>query len=210
MSEDYFMNARKIKPFTLIELLLVISIIMMLASMLLPALNKTRESSKKTLCTNNLKQFGQMVLLYSTDYNAYAIPARLAGTYWNYNSAIGDYGIAIKFYGAPAVYNVSNQISLCPSNPGRIGGSAVNYGIDYYMGYGTESAIAVPYKKISSIPNPSSFWAFSDAGWSYLSATYPQYVNANYGGTLGNKSFYYHNKGGNVLYLDGHVQWEKP
>lgn len=59
-----------IKKFTLLELLVVITIIGILISILLPALSKAREEAAQAVCLSNQKQCGIALLSYGTEYTA--------------------------------------------------------------------------------------------------------------------------------------------
>lgn len=72
------MSTEKLHPkgwkstsFTLIELLVVIAIIAILASMLLPALNKARASARRTTCVNQIKQLSSACFMYAGDFQDY-------------------------------------------------------------------------------------------------------------------------------------------
>ena len=69
---------KKTKAFTLLELLIVIGIIALLASMLLPALSKARGIARRTKCISNLKQIGMILDIYKTNNDGWYCP----GYHW--------------------------------------------------------------------------------------------------------------------------------
>src|ERR1700734_708081 len=75
------------RGFTLVELLVVIGIIALLISILLPSLNRARETANRVKCASNLRQIGQAILLYSNDSKG-----PYHRTYYLTGSAIQVYG----------------------------------------------------------------------------------------------------------------------
>ena len=69
-------KGRKKTVFTLIELLIVIGIIAVLASILLPALKRSRAKAKQMFCLNSMKQYGIGIMNYSID-NTGVMPIQL-------------------------------------------------------------------------------------------------------------------------------------
>jgi len=65
---------RRQRAFTVIELLVVVAIIAVLASMLMPAIAKTREAARRAQCLSNLRQIGIAALLYQNEFQVIPMP----------------------------------------------------------------------------------------------------------------------------------------
>ncbi len=71
--------ARKIRGFTIIELLVVIGIIAVLIAILLPTVQRAMEQARSLRCASNMRQIGLMITMYSTQNNGILPLGRYAG-----------------------------------------------------------------------------------------------------------------------------------
>src|SRR5262245_56475974 len=62
-------GGRRLRGFSLAELLVVIAVIAVLAALLVPVLAQARAEAKRTACLSNLRQIGQAQLLYAHDWD---------------------------------------------------------------------------------------------------------------------------------------------
>ena len=69
--KEVSVRVRSAVAFTIVELLVVISIIAVLASLLLPALSRAKENGQSARCKSNLRQIGLGLSMYTTDHGFY-------------------------------------------------------------------------------------------------------------------------------------------
>ncbi len=179
----------KRKNFTLVELLIVIGIIAILASLLLPALSKARDKAKSTLCQNNMKQLGQYFTFYADD-NGGCMFTSLVNTsmwaQWWYLSVT-----------SPRCNNTVQKLMLCPSrNPNVVSNIFSSNGYDYGMNNYILKFTAANnwvWPRIHRIKTPSMKAYLMDSSGNYLIST------------AATPAFRHSNNTTNTLYVDGHV-----
>jgi general secretion pathway protein G len=59
------------RAFTLIEILVVIGVLALLAALLFPAFAQARARGRQTVCSSNLRQLGQAIALYASDFERF-------------------------------------------------------------------------------------------------------------------------------------------
>ncbi len=96
--------------FTLVELLVVVSVITILASLALPAIGSSLQQASSVECGSNLGQIGKGCFMYSTQYDQY-LPCY--GEYARRNSdgrSIAPPSLVLPYLQAPEIF-------VCPTDP---------------------------------------------------------------------------------------------
>jgi len=213
--QSHWTNNKKHKSllyrhFTLIELLTVIAVIMMLASMLLPALQQAKEKSKQVVCKNNLKQLGCAHMMYSMDYNGrlpecWATGVRIWGEQLApYDNYAWDNRLTIDRYS-----NRYCPSSQDPPNVWNLNKYRINsYGYNRWIGHPYNIGPYVPHNILSTIQMPAKM-ALMTCLW-YTDSVYGkmswwdagQWVDTSLSSP---HVSYWHGNSTNVLFVDGHA-----
>lgn len=216
--------AMKKQHFTLIELLVVIAIIAILAAMLLPALNKARDTAQAASCKNNLKQISSGVLQYVNTHDDYLtfIYDQVTGTRTGHHQILPFLGASNKNLTDPTI----NPVLNCPKAQWvqvyyKLG---MSYGYNTgpaYFGYAAKAAhLPGGYpKKINKVTYPSRTFAGADGR---LNISFTNVLTNWSPGTDGVGSSYAkyqrniaedprlrHNDALNMFFFDGHVEPKK-
>ncbi|MCG3131872.1 MAG: hypothetical protein FLDDKLPJ_02682 [Phycisphaerae bacterium] len=106
--------------FTLLELLVVISIIALLISILLPALRNARDQGHRALCASHHRQLMTAALLYAQDYNDFLPPPNWAAMDpvpgWLYQSPV-EFHPEHRRTGLVWPYFQVDRVYRCPKHP---------------------------------------------------------------------------------------------
>lgn len=92
------------------ELLVVSAVVSVLAGLLLPVLGRAREKARQAVCLGNLRQIGQVALLYGDDFGRLPTSAVDGYVLWNGVGYV-TYGRLLPLYGR----NLGKSF-FCPSS----------------------------------------------------------------------------------------------
>ncbi len=177
------------KGFTLIELLVVIAIIGILGSMLLPAVNKARESGRRADCINKLRQIVLAAHMYADDHND-AIPVI------NILTPLNPY---LEIEGFLPWREEQWQ---CPSADASLKESDQHsYNVNFVLTFPGNPV------RLSRIPRPAKVIFFYDYWGRPNHMLYDNWMGT-YDAAKGQRSVAeWHNGGANVAWVDCHVSW---
>ena len=208
--------------FTLVELMVVITIIIVLISLLVPAFKSARDSSRRIACLNNQKQFVIAFCSYNNDFNSFYPHYGPYGTV----SPSTDGGWVSLLYKENYLSNsgifccpasskkTSDYLALCKSRGMEYANYFISYGYNFRW-IGSSFRLTSPNDVSSSpartgnIKNPSKIVLLTDAGYSNTQFSRGAYLVDDHKSGREEVDPWTHNKGLNISWCDGHVTFNK-
>lgn len=204
--------ARCKQAFTLVELLVVITIITIMAALLMPAMLQARDSARTATCMSNQKQLALAEIMYSEDYGGYDTYRWAPGSQaewdrntWWMRALRGKYGGASYLPALPwskcydSDFYKYTGVLLCQTMYAT-GASAGSYGINACER--NSNCLFQGRVKLAKLPKPTTkIWFICNGRAGILTGTTWGYCCA--------KSYSHHSmkSGTNLLYFDSHVKF---
>jgi prepilin-type N-terminal cleavage/methylation domain-containing protein len=217
-----------LRAFTLIELLVVIAIIAILASLLLPALTRAKESANRVACKSNLHQIAIAIQMYGNDNHDQlpdlrkapftSMPPRAEGA-WSWD-------ISVPFINAIINYGGTRNIFYCPSNKqfnsdltwGYDTNNNVNFKITGYLWFIAGANQVLPmYYRTNLLGTPEQPPSKTELVLDDVVSLNGDYTYIKGGSLNGNTQVKQRTNhllgsrpaGGNIMFEDTHVEWRK-
>ncbi|QSH42433.1 DUF1559 domain-containing protein [Lentisphaerota bacterium ZTH] len=175
--------------FTLIELLVTIAIIAILASILLPSLQKARLYAQDASCKNNMRQFNLALSNYSDDFDGYLIPSKArqpGGADWPW----------FRLARSKLEYVNDYKLFYCPSEKRDL--STIHYATNFFIHGDAHPTNPQNMTKTSQIRKASIAISYFDQAKVDASGYMHTRMDPGWGG-------YRHLNKCNFSYVDGHV-----
>ena len=209
----------KRNSFTILELLVVISIIMILASLLLPALRRAKAAAHMTQCASNMKQIGILMAQYVDENNSCYPLSYDAGdpyAFWAGKLAAGSGLKSLEIFICPSVNRENLNPDLIRTNTTieqKLSGTTTAYTSYAVSRYGTSpnrTEVDGIFKVVRANNLPSNMLVAIDFevdaqphdGW--YSTWHGDFLDGG-PGISSTRLMARHNRRFNVLYTDGHV-----
>jgi prepilin-type N-terminal cleavage/methylation domain-containing protein/prepilin-type processing-associated H-X9-DG protein len=228
-------NSRK--GFTLVELLVVIGIIALLISILLPSLNRARETANRVKCGSNMRQIGQAIMLYANENKGnyprtryLATSTAMQCTYDTTNSAnpvdpflAVDNDIGRAMFLLIRTQDITPEVFICPSSNdekdtyGTAPGINAQCKVSFRAANNFSYSIANPYPSTTAVNNGYKLNATTGAEFAIASDKNPAgaagydvatpTVNSPSSIMQKANSANHQGQGENVLFGDGHAEF---